>query len=70
MMMKLLGAPKQPHKDPLEEVVSVRFQMNSRAVSLWCEHDPHQLPGVRHKFELKKRPIATYAFHFQCGKVL
>lgn len=47
MMMKLLGAPKQPHKDPLEEVVSVRFQMNSRAVSLWCERDPHQLPGVR-----------------------
>lgn len=26
MMMKLLGAPKQPHKDPLEEVVSVRFK--------------------------------------------
>lgn len=56
MMMKLLGAPKQPHKDPLEEGVSVRFQMNSRAVSLWCERDPHQLPGVRHKFELKNVP--------------
>ncbi len=31
---------KQQHQDPLEEVVSVRSQMNSAALNLWWEHDP------------------------------
>lgn len=49
---------KQPHRDPLEEVVTVRFQMNSRAVRLWWERDPNlnQLPGLRYKSELKNVP--------------
>lgn len=39
-MTALKCGQKQQHRDPLEELVSVRFQMNSRAVCLWRECDP------------------------------
>ncbi len=31
---------KPPHRDPAEEVVSVRFQTNSGTVRLMCEYEP------------------------------
>ncbi len=40
---------KQPHRDPAEEVISVRFQTNSGTVRLRCEYDldPTQLQKSR-----------------------
>ncbi len=41
-------APNKPHRDPAEEVVSVRFQTNSGTVRLRCEYEPASIrPNCR-----------------------
>lgn len=40
--MALGCGPEPPHQDALEDMLSVRSQMNSRVLSLLCESDPNQ----------------------------